>query len=66
MSDLSGAMEKTFKDRHNVVDQIKKEGTSVRDSLRKTGHLDKIEKAQQQGMGNVIDTPLKKGVGGVR
>lgn len=65
VSDLSGTMEKTFKDRHNVVDQIKKEGTSVRDSLRKTGHLDMIEKAQQQGMGKVVDTPPKKGVGGL-
>jgi hypothetical protein len=65
VSDVSGVMEKTFKDRHNVVDQIKGKGPSVRDSLKKTDNAEKNELRQQQGMGKVVPTPPKKGVGGV-
>ncbi|RBP35207.1 hypothetical protein DES53_1247 [Roseimicrobium gellanilyticum] len=61
VSDVSGAMEKTFKERHNVVDEVRKKGESVRDSLRKTDNAAKNETRLQQGMGKVVTTP-KKGV----
>jgi hypothetical protein len=53
VSDTSHVMEKTFKDRHNVVDQIKDKGESVRSMLKKTGNMERIENAPKHGVGKV-------------
>ena len=63
MSDTSQVMEKTFKDRHNVVDQIKAKGENVRSALKKTGNLERIEREQQQGL---VDRVKQEGVGKIR
>ena len=63
VSDTSQVMEKTFKDRHNVVDQIKAKGENVRSALKKTGNLERIEKEQQQGL---TDRVKQEGVGKIR
>jgi hypothetical protein len=52
--DTSKVMEQTFKGRHNVADEIKGQGESVRDRLRKTDNLEKIENgAPKKGLGRV-------------
>ncbi len=52
--DTSKVMEQTFKGRHDVTDQIKAQGESVRDRLRKTDNLEKIENgAPKKGLGRV-------------
>jgi hypothetical protein len=58
VSDVSKVMEENFKARHNVADQIKAKGESVRDSLKKTDNLKNVEQrvqeqAKKQGVGHV-------------
>ena len=63
LGDISGVMEESFRNRIDLESEIRTKGESVRDTLRKTDNLSKVNARLQQGMGRVLpdDEAPKKG-----